>query len=158
MSDDVRSFIADGDFVYAGFGSMKAGNAEKRTREVLTGVRSFGARALLATGLGGLAAAPQLLRDDVLILRSVDHAQVLPKALAAVHHGGIGTLQAATGAGAVSIVVPFIADQPFWGARVHAGGLGPAPIRQIDLTAAQLRARLTEVENYRPRFNERHSP
>lgn len=149
LSDDVRSFIADGDFVYAGFGSMMAGNAEKRTREVLAAVRGFGARALLTTGLGGLAAVPYLMGDDVLITRSVDHAQVLPKAVAAIHHGGIGTLQAATGAGTVSVVVPFIADQPFWGARTHAGGLSPAPLRQSRLTAARLRTRLVESEKYR---------
>ncbi|GAA1532128.1 sterol 3beta-glucosyltransferase [Microbacterium ginsengiterrae] len=150
LSDDVRSFIAGGDFVYAGFGSMVAGNAEQRTREVLAATRSFGARALLVTGLGGLTTSPHLLGDDVHVVRSVDHTQVLPQAVAAIHHGGIGTLQTATRAGTVSVVIPFIADQPFWGARIHARRLGSAPIRQSRLTAARLRASLAETESYRP--------
>jgi sterol 3beta-glucosyltransferase len=35
-------------------------------------------------------------------------------------------------------VVPFLFDQPFWGARTHALGVGPAPIPQKSLTAGRL--------------------
>ncbi|POH59616.1 glycosyltransferase [Cryobacterium zongtaii] len=150
LTDEIASFIAGGQFVYAGFGSMAVGDPAARAREVLGGIRDFGARALLATGLGGLKAAPQLLGDDVLVVRSIDHALVLPHAVAAVHHGGIGTVQSATRASTVSVIVPFIADQPFWGARVHARGLGPAPIHQRHLSSARIVTSLKDSESYRP--------
>jgi sterol 3beta-glucosyltransferase len=57
---------------------------------------------------------------------------------AVVHHGGAGTTGAALAAGAPSIVTPFFGDQPFWGRRVHALGVGPAPIPRRRLTAERL--------------------
>nr|WP_241740218.1 MULTISPECIES: glycosyltransferase [Microbacterium] len=153
LREDVASFIAEGRFVYAGFGSMAAGDPSIRGREVLQGIRDRGSRALIATGLGGLRIGDDLLGDDVLVVPSVDHDLVLPHAEAAIHHGGIGTLQAATRAGAVSIVVPFIADQPFWGARLHERGLAPAPIPRRRLNAHHVGEALTDSTKYRHAVN-----
>ena len=50
----------------------------------------------------------------------------------------------------VTVIVPFIADQPFWGARMHARGLSPAPIPQRRLTPERLATALTNAEQYRP--------
>ena len=36
------------------------------------------------------------------------------------------------------MIVPFVLDQPFWGARVKALGLGPGPIPHKTLTADRL--------------------
>ncbi|MEG9249610.1 glycosyltransferase [Arthrobacter sp. Soc17.1.1.1] len=154
MPDEVSGFISEGGFVYAGFGSMAAGDPVARAREVIGGIRAAGSRALLATGLGGLALPPDVAGADVLVTTSVPHDAVLPRAEAAVHHGGIGTVQAATAAGTVSVVVPFIADQPFWGARLHADGLGPAPIRRRALTSPRLADALGQVGQYRPAVRE----
>jgi sterol 3beta-glucosyltransferase len=41
------------------------------------------------------------------------------------------------------VIVPFILDQPFWGARVKALGLGPEPISQKHLTAERLADAIT---------------
>mgnify|MGYP000112019775 CR=1 FL=1 len=131
----LADFLAGAPFAYAGFGSMAAGDAAARGRALVAAARARGIRLLVATGLGGIAVPDDLRGDDVYVTRSVDHAAVLPRAVAAVHHGGIGTVQAATAAGTVSIVVPFIADQPFWGARLHDRGLAPAPIPHRKLTA-----------------------
>ncbi|XP_050242548.1 sterol 3-beta-glucosyltransferase UGT80A2-like isoform X2 [Quercus robur] len=45
-----------------------------------------------------------------------------------VHHGGAGTTAAGLKAACPTAIVPFFGDQPFWGERVHARGVGPAPI------------------------------
>lgn len=148
LPDEVASFVSRGGFVYAGFGSMASGDPVARGREVLRGIREHGARALIATGLGGMQVPKELLDDDVLVVRSVDHDLVLPRAIASVHHGGIGTVQAATRAGVVSIVVPFIADQPFWGARLHERGLAPLPILRKHLNAHRVSTALAETANY----------
>ena len=149
LSTEVADFIARGAYVYAGFGSMAVGDATARAGVVLDGIRRHRRRALLATGLGGLEVPEHMRSDDVLVVQSVDHEAVLPQADAAVIHGGIGTVQAAVLAGTVAVIVPFIADQPFWGARMHARRLSPAPIPQRRLTAERLATALADTEQYR---------
>jgi sterol 3beta-glucosyltransferase len=150
LSTEVADFMARGAYVYAGFGSMAVGDATARARAVVNGIRRHGTRALLATGLGGLVVPKDLRGDDLLVVQSVDHEAVLPRAEAAVIHGGIGTIQAAAGAGTVAVIVPFIADQPFWGARLHARGLSPAPIPQRRLTSERLTTALADAEGCEP--------
>jgi UDP:flavonoid glycosyltransferase YjiC (YdhE family) len=55
-----------------------------------------------------------------------------------VHHGGAGTTGAALIAGVPAVVVPFMMDQPFWGARVAELGAGPQPIPRSRLTEGRL--------------------
>ena len=145
----VAAFIAGGPYVYAGFGSMAMGDPFARGRALVEASRHRGLRLLVATGLGGIAVAPDLRGDDVLTVRSAPHSLVLPGAVAAVHHGGIGTVQAVTRAGTVSVIVPFIADQPFWGAMLHRRGLAPAAISQRSATAERFGTALDAVEQYR---------
>ena len=45
---------------------------------------------------------------------------------AVVHHGGAGTTTAAARAGAPQVVVPQMADQPYWAGRVAGLGIGTA--------------------------------
>jgi UDP:flavonoid glycosyltransferase YjiC (YdhE family) len=68
------------------------------------------------------------------------HGWLFPRVAAVVHHGGAGTTAAGLRAGRPTVVCPFAADQPFWGARVHALGAGPPPIPQRRLTADTLAA------------------
>lgn len=145
LEPDLAAFVDGGPFVYAGFGSMALGDATARGRALVDAARVRGDRLLVATGLGGIDIAPELRGEDVFVVRSVPHHLVLPHADAAVHHGGIGTVQAATRAGTVSIIVPFIADQPFWGAMLHRRGLTPSAIPQRRLTRTRLRGALDEA-------------
>ena len=156
MSADpaVEAFISGGPYLYAGFGSMAIGDASARGRAIVEAARAREMRVLIATGLGGIAVPVELAGDDVLVVRSVDHAAVLPSASAAIHHGGVGTVHAAARAGVPSIVVPFIADQPFWGAHLHRVGLAPAPIPQQRFTRARLGTALDAVGSYRQRNRE----
>ena len=57
---------------------------------------------------------------------------------ATIHHGGAGTTSASLRAGIPTIVVPFFADQPFWGWRVAELGVGPEPISPRSLGVEQL--------------------
>ncbi|BDZ54034.1 glycosyltransferase [Agromyces marinus] len=144
----LSDFLAGGPFAYAGFGSMAAGDPATRGRALVEAARARGIRLLVATGLGGIVVPDDVRGDDVFATRSVDHAAVLPRATAAIHHGGIGTVHAATAAGTVSIVVPFIADQPFWGAMLHRRGLAPAPIPQKRLTAERVAEALASAPGF----------
>jgi len=61
---------------------------------------------------------------------------------AVAHHGGAGTTAAGLRAGVPAVIIPFFADQPFWGQRVAALGVGPAPVPRRKLTAERLAAAL----------------
>lgn len=63
-----------------------------------------------------------------------------------IHHGGAGTTSAGLRAGIPNIIVPFAADQPFWGNRVHAIGAGPKPILVRKLSAEKLTRVIAEAE------------
>jgi sterol 3beta-glucosyltransferase len=59
---------------------------------------------------------------------------------ALVHHGGVGTLAAGLRAGRPTVVTSFFGDQPYWGRRVEALGVGPKSIPRRKLTADRLAA------------------
>jgi sterol 3beta-glucosyltransferase len=125
--------------VYVGFGSMGFGKgADERRDAILAALRVHGLRGIVATGWGGIAPGGAGT-DDVLVLEGVPHQWLFPRVAAVVHHGGAGSTAAGIRAGRPSLVVPFLGDQPFWGTRVHALGIGPVP-----LPARRLRSGLTD--------------
>jgi UDP:flavonoid glycosyltransferase YjiC (YdhE family) len=143
-SADLRRFLAAGPPpVYVGFGSMKGRDPARVTTTVLAALRQAGLRAVLMTGWGGLHDAE--LPDSVFCVESVPHEWLFAQMAAVVHHGGAGTTGAGLRSGVPSVVCPFFADQPFWGRRVAALGVGPAPIPQSALTADGLAAALRQA-------------
>jgi sterol 3beta-glucosyltransferase len=145
VDDEVRMFLDAGEVLYAGFGSMAAGDPIARGRAVVTAARRAGLRTLITTGWGGIEVPDDLRGDDVLLRRSVPHDEVLPRCVAAVHHGGAGTVHAVVRAGLPAVVVPFLADQPFWGALLHRRGLAAAPVAARRCTADRLLTALSEM-------------
>lgn len=126
LDDELENFLSSGPIVYAGFGSMKDNRAAARAAALVEGGKSAGFKVLLVTGWGGLAPSVEHVEDpDVLVRDSVPHALVLPRVAVAVHHGGAGTTHAALRAGTPSVIMPFLADQPWWARRLHSLGLGP---------------------------------
>ncbi len=92
--------------------------------------------------------------DNVFVLDSAPHSWLFPRMAAVVHHGGAGTTAEGLRAGVPSVIVPFIFDQPFWGKRVQALGVGPAPIPRNRLTAEKL-ARAIHIAGTQPEMRER---
>ncbi len=48
-------------------------------------------------------------------------------------------------AGVPSVDIPFFADQPYWGWRIHSFGVGPKPFLQKKLTAQSLANAITQA-------------
>jgi sterol 3beta-glucosyltransferase len=147
LDPEVAEFLAGGGVVFAGFSSMAKGDASARTTEIVEGIRAAGYRALVATGWGGLAVPDELRGSDVLVTTSVPHDLVFPEVVAAIHHGGAGTVHTAARSGVMSIVVPFLADQPWWAARLHERGLAPAAIPPSRLDRRRVAAALAEIDD-----------
>jgi sterol 3beta-glucosyltransferase len=122
--------------VYVGFGSMSNSNQRETTNLVLEALARTNQRGILLSGWGGMRA--DNLPGSVFMVDSVPFAWLFPRMAAVVHHGGAGTTAAGLRAGVPSIVIPFFADQPFWGRRVVQLGVGPAPIPLRKLTVDRL--------------------
>ena len=78
------------------------------------------------------------LPGEMFMLESAPFDWLFPQVRAAVIHGGIGTTAASMRAGIPTIVVPFTADQFFWGDRVSHLGVGPRPVPYRKLNVANL--------------------
>ena len=116
------------------------------TREVVGGLARAGRRGILLSGWGALASMD--LPKSVFALDAAPHDWLYPRVAAVVHHGGAGTTSAALRAGKPSMVVPFMADQRFWGERVARLGAGPRPFRRRKLDAERFGEALRDlVEN-----------
>jgi sterol 3beta-glucosyltransferase len=139
---ELETFLAQGSPpVYVGFGSMAGRRPEQLATLVLDALTRSGQRGVLLTGWGGMRAttAPA----TVCVVDAAPHGWLFPRMAAVVHHGGAGTTAEGLRAGVPTVVVPFMVDQPFWGQRVRALGVGPAPLPQAQLTAERLAAAIT---------------
>ena len=87
-------------------------------------IRAQGRRVLVSRGWAELALVDDC--EDCFIVGEVNQQALFPRVAAVVHHGGAGTTTAAARAGSPQVVVPQIADQPYWAGRVWDLGIGSA--------------------------------
>ncbi|MFE4977993.1 glycosyltransferase, partial [Kitasatospora sp. NPDC056651] len=141
---DLEAFLDAGEPpVYVGFGSMASSAPEGIARVAVEASRAHGRRVLLARGWAGLAPVDD--GADCHVVGEVNQQALFRRVAAVVHHGGAGTTTTAAMAGAPQVVVPRIADQPYWATRVAELGIGAAhPDRTptVDSLAAALAAAL----------------
>ena len=136
--------------VYVGFGSMPA--PKDIARVAIEAIRAHGRRALVSRGWADLALTDD--RDDCLAIGEVNHQALFGRVAAVVHHGGAGTTTTAARAGAPQVLVPRMADQPYWAGRVAELGIGAAhddPAPTTESLSAALRTALTPETRARAR-------
>jgi vancomycin aglycone glucosyltransferase len=120
---DLVTFLERGEApVYIGFGSLPA--PKDFARMAIDVVRAQGRRVLLSRGWAELALVDD--QQDCFIVDEVNQQALFPRVAAVVHHGGAGTTTAAARAGTPQVVVPQLADQPYWAGRVWDLGIGSA--------------------------------
>lgn len=141
---DLADFLAAGPPpVYLGLGSMATRDPDEVVRTFVAALDRLGRRGILAAGWSELRSAD--LPGSVLGIEGAPHGHLFPRLSVVVHHGGAGTAAAALRAGVPQVAVPHIADQPYWGRRVHELGVGAAPIPRGRLTVDRLVAAITEA-------------
>jgi sterol 3beta-glucosyltransferase len=131
--------------VYVGFGSMASRSAAKTTQITLEALKLTGLRGVLLSGWGGIDLSN--LPDTVYPLEYAPHEWLFPHMKAVVHHGGSGTTAIGLKSGKPSVLIPFFADQPYWGWHVQRLKVGPKPIPSTRLTAKRLAKALEEAVN-----------
>jgi sterol 3beta-glucosyltransferase len=125
------------------FGSMVNKDAERIDQVIRDSLKQTNNRGII---LSGWSDVKDRSSHDLLYLEAAPHDWLLPRCSMIIHHGGAGTTSAGLRAGIPSIVVPFMADQPFWGRRVHAIGAGPRPILVNKLSVRALTQAIAEAE------------
>ena len=130
--------------VCVSFGSMVNRDAEKIDDVMRTALAQTGNRGIILSGWSGVNNSSS---NELLYLDAVPHDWLLPRCKLVIHHGGAGTTAAGLRAGIPNIVVPFMADQPFWGRRVHAVGAGPKPLHVKSLSVKKLVHAIAQAED-----------
>ena len=134
--DELLEFLDNGSPpICVSFGSMLNRDGEKIDGIVHESLRQTRNRGII---LSGWRQSNNHSTKDILYLDAVPHQWLLPRCKAVIHHGGAGTTSAGLRAGIPNIVIPFTADQPFWGRRVYAVGAGPKPVLLNDLSVGKL--------------------
>jgi vancomycin aglycone glucosyltransferase len=135
LPSDLTTFLDAGAApVYAGFGSMPMQAAPDTARAAIEAARARGRRVLLARGRAELDRIDN--GDDCLVIGEVNQQALFPRVAAVIHHGGAGTTTAAGIAGTPQVVVPQVADQPYWAGRVQTLGIGAAHDGPVPTTAS----------------------
>jgi len=145
LPDGLEAFLdAGAPPVYVGFGSMPMHASTDVAQVAIEAVRAQGRRVLVSHGWADLALIDD--RDDCFVVGEVNQQALFGRVAAVVHHGGAGTTTTAARAGAPQVVVPQIADQPYWAGRVAELGIGTAhdgPTPTTESLSAALRTTLT---------------
>lgn len=138
---ELEAFLDAGEApVYVGFGSMATPSTMGASPAAIAAIRTQGRRAIVARGWAELG--PVDGADDCFAVGDVNQQRLFPRVAAAVHHGGAGTTTAAARAGAPQVIVPQVADQPFWAAQtvrlgIGAPHVGPTPTVESLATALE---------------------
>ncbi|MDR7310993.1 UDP:flavonoid glycosyltransferase YjiC (YdhE family) [Nocardioides luteus] len=142
LGDDLGEWLDAGyPPVYVGFGSMPVADPARLVGDVAAATADLGLRALISSGWNSFEVE---MPDHVRIEGPVDHATVLPRCVAAVHHGGAGTTAAVLRAGIPSVVGWYSADQPVWGRLLGDLGVGTS-VKASRLDRERLREALATV-------------
>jgi UDP:flavonoid glycosyltransferase YjiC (YdhE family) len=137
LSKALLEFINQGDApICISFGSMIHRSLPGIIQTILQGCKESEKRVVLLSGWEeiNLPASDQ----NIFTAKEAPHEQLFPKCSLIIHHGGAGTTAAALRAGVPSLVIPFGADQLYWGLRVNELGIGPAPIRENKVTVDRI--------------------
>lgn len=106
---------------FFGFGSMPVLDPQRTLADIATAAERTGTRALVSAGWSNLNTTDT---PTLLVRRAFDHARVMPRCAGAIHHGGAGTTAASLTAGLPTWVCAVLAEQPWWGSRCAALGVG----------------------------------
>ena len=126
--------------VYVTFGSVAAGTPlfPAIYRAALDALADLPVRVLMTIGEHGEIADLGPLPANAVVERWVPQAEVLPRAVAMVCHGGYGTTVGALSAGVPLVVAPLFADQGRNAARVAEVGAGLALPMAASIAAADV--------------------
>ena len=144
VSPALQDFLNSGTRpIIISFGSMGGTRAIETTRILVEAVELSDQRAVIQAGWGNLQLPES--PESIHFVEYVPHDFLFRQGRCVVHHGGAGTTASACRAGVSSIVIPHLADQSYWGGRLHKLGVAPKILYRCDMTAKRLAQRICET-------------
>jgi UDP:flavonoid glycosyltransferase YjiC (YdhE family) len=139
LPEDIEDFLNEGSapVIFTAGTAMK--HADRFFRDCIEACRRLGRRGILLTQHP--EQLPTELPQGIRQFSYVPFSGVLPRSLALVHHGGIGTTAQAFAAGIPQVIRPMAHDQPDTAARVERLGIG-ATLHPKNFHAAALAEKL----------------
>lgn len=122
--------------VYIGFGSIVLEDVTRFSSAVVDAITACRERAIISPGWSKLHVPKG--RSNLFCLEECPHEWLFRHVSMVIHHGGAGTTAIGLREARPTIIVPFFADQPFWGRMVAAAGAGPEPIPQREVSVERL--------------------
>jgi UDP:flavonoid glycosyltransferase YjiC (YdhE family) len=124
LSDELEHFLAAGDPpVLFTLGSSAVTHPGTFFRESMAAALKAGQRAVLLTGPLAQDELAQSIPESIFVASYLPYSQIMPRASAIVHQGGVGTTAQAMRAGRPMLVVPWSHDQPDNAARLTKLGV-----------------------------------
>jgi UDP:flavonoid glycosyltransferase YjiC (YdhE family) len=140
----LAAFLATGDPpIGIGFSSQVGRDTAAVNALVIEAAKQADVRVVLIGGFGALPRGE--LPSHVCSVPSVPYDWLFTRVRAFVHQGGSGTTGSALRFGLPNFAVTFGYEQALWGHRLHALGVGPAPLEWSGLTVETLAAALRLV-------------
>ena len=142
LPKELETFLGEGSppIVLTAGTAMK--HADQFFLDCIEACQRLGQRGILLTGHP--EQLPSELPHGVQHFAYLPFSEVLPRALALVHHGGIGTTAQAIAAGIPQVIRPMAHDQPDTAARVEKLGIG-VTLSPQKFNAASLAEKLTPL-------------
>ena len=124
LTPELRAFLDDGPApVVFTLGSSAVFDAGNFYSESVAAIAKTGHRAVLLIGRDARNIPSMPLPPEVMVAEYAPYSELLPRAAATVHQGGVGTTAHALRSGKPMIVVPWSHDQPDNAARVTKLGV-----------------------------------
>ena len=157
LAPELLEFLGQGDppMVFT-LGSSAVLHAGDFYVQSVDAAQRLGRRAVLLIGHDTRNRPSQPLPKEILACDYAPYSELLPRAAAVVHQGGIGTTAQALRAGVPMLVVPFAFDQPDNADRIERLGVGrvlPRKLYNAERAARELSI-LTSQKRYAARAKE----
>jgi len=144
-SQELSDFLSNGETpVYFGFGSMPVMNPTELIQHIIEALSRVGMIGILSASWIEEIRGPTI-PSHLLLIKGAPHEWLFPKCSIICHHGGSGTTGASLRAGKPTIVFSVLMDQPYWGARIAALGVGPQtviPLKELTVVSLESQLRL----------------
>ncbi|MFT4049159.1 MAG: glycosyltransferase [Solirubrobacterales bacterium] len=129
--------------VFLTLGSTVIDDPAAMTELLVGAAGDAGVRLILQSGWSGLGEGAA--GEDVLVTGDLAYPEIFDRVDALAHHGGAGTVALGLRHAKPTLILPAIADQFFWGHRLHELGTSPEPLPLKKLTREKVAARLREL-------------
>lgn len=143
LSPELEAFLAQGaPPVFLTLGSSGETDPARAEAFLVETAKHAGVRAIVRRYTGG---PPPNAGLDVAFAERVDHARLLPRCAAVLHHGGAGTAHSVLLAGCPSVVLAFMDEQTHWGRQLVRVGAAQSVLRYPRATPAQAAKAITDA-------------